>query len=164
MSSTGEVACLGDDFNEAFLKSLLAIGQRVPTKGVLLSTGTLKNKAELIDELKVLQKMGLKFFGTKGTADFYKENNIDVEILYRPFDKKEPGILTYMSEGKIDLVINIPKTAEKVELDSDYIIRRKAVDLNIPLFTNVQIAKRFVKALKNYKPSDLKIKSWDEYE
>jgi carbamoyl-phosphate synthase large subunit len=164
MSSTGEVACLGDDFNEAFLKSSLAIGQRIPTNGVMLSTGTLKNKAELINEIKILQKMGLKFYGTKGTADFYIDNGIEVEILYRPFDNLEPGILTYMSEGKIDLVINIPKTAEKVELDSDYIIRRKAVDLNIPLFTNVQIAKRFVKALKNYKPSELKIKSWDEYE
>ena len=164
MSSTGEVACLGDDFNEAFLKSSLAIGQRIPTKGVMLSTGTLKNKAELINELKILQKMGLKFYGTKGTSDFYIENGIEVEILYRPFDNLEPGILTYMSEGKIDLVINIPKTAEKVELDSDYIIRRKAVDLNIPLFTNVQTAKRFVKALKHYKPSELKMKSWDEYE
>jgi carbamoyl-phosphate synthase large subunit len=164
MSSTGEVACLGDDFNEAFLKSSLAIGQRIPTKGVMLSTGTLKNKAEFIDELKILRKMGLKFYGTKGTTDFYKENGIEVEVLYRPFDNLEPSILTYMSERKIDLVINIPKTAEKVELDSDYIIRRKAVDLNIPLFTNIQTAKRFVKALKNYKPSELKIKSWEEYE
>ncbi|NWG28271.1 MAG: carbamoyl-phosphate synthase (glutamine-hydrolyzing) large subunit [Ignavibacteriaceae bacterium] len=164
MSSTGEVACLGDDFNEAFLKSLLAIGQRVPTKGVLLSTGTPKNKAELIDELIILQKMGLKFYGTKGTADFYKENGgIDVEVLYRPFDNQEPSILSYMGNGEIDLVINIPKTSEKVELDSDYIIRRKAVDLNIPLFTNIQIAKRFVKALKNYSPATLPVKSWDEY-
>ena len=86
MSSTGEVACLGDDFNEAFLKSLLAIGQRVPTKGVLLSTGTPKNKAELIDELKILQKMGLKFYGTKGTSEFYKENGgLDVEVLISSF-------------------------------------------------------------------------------
>ncbi|NWF51287.1 MAG: carbamoyl-phosphate synthase (glutamine-hydrolyzing) large subunit [Ignavibacteriaceae bacterium] len=165
MSSTGEVACLGDDFNEAFLKSVLATGFKIPQKGVMLSTGTPKNKAELIDELKILQKTGLKFYGTKGTADFYKENgSIDVEVLYRPFDNKEPSILTYMSEGKIDLVINIPKTAEKVELDSDYIIRRKAVDLNIALLTNIQIAKRFVKALKNYSPSTLPVKSWDEYE
>jgi len=164
MSSTGEVACLGDDFNEAFLKSLLAIGQKVPTKGVLLSTGTPKNKAELIDELKTLQNMGLKFYGTKGTSDFYKENGgIDIEVLFRPLDNLEPGILSYMANGKIDLVINIPKTTEKVELDSDYIIRRKAVDLNIPLFTNVQIAKRFVKALKNYSPETLLVKSWDEY-
>ncbi len=165
MSSTGEVACLGDDFNEAFLKSLFAIGQKVPAKGVLLSTGTPKNKAELIDELKVLQAMGLEFYGTKGTSDFYKENGgIDIKVLFRPLDNQEPGILSYMANGKIDLVINIPKTTEKLELDSDYIIRRKAVDLNIPLFTNVQIAKRFVKALKNYTLETLPVKSWDEYE
>lgn len=164
MSSTGEVACLGDDFNEAFFKSILAIGQKVPHKGVLLSTGTPKNKAELIDELLALKKLGLNFYGTKGTADFYKENGgIDVEVLYRPFDNQEPSILSYMANGLIDLVINIPKTSEKVELDSDYIIRRKAVDLNIPLFTNIQVAKRFVKALKNYSPETLPVKSWDEY-
>ncbi|BDQ03463.1 carbamoyl-phosphate synthase (glutamine-hydrolyzing) large subunit [Ignavibacterium sp.] len=164
MSSTGEVACLGDDFNEAFLKSVLATGYKIPQKAVLLSTGTPRNKAELIDELLILKKMGLKFYGTKGTADFYKHNGgIDVEVLYRPFDNQEPSILTYMSEGKIDLVINIPKTAEKVELDSDYIIRRKAVDLNIPLLTNVQIAKRFIKALEQYTPQKLPVKSWEEY-
>ncbi|AFH50888.1 Carbamoylphosphate synthase large subunit [Ignavibacterium album JCM 16511] len=164
MSSTGEVACLGDDFNEAFLKSVLATGYKIPQKAVLLSTGTPRNKAELIDELLILKKMGLKFYGTKGTADFYKHNGgIDVEVLYRPYDNQEPSILTYMSEGKIDLVINIPKTAEKVELDSDYIIRRKAVDLNIPLLTNVQIAKRFIKALEQYNQQELPVKSWDEY-
>lgn len=164
MSSTGEVACLGDDFNEAFLKSIMATGFKIPQRGVMLSTGTPKSKAELIDELKILQKMGLKFYGTKGTAEFYKENgSLDVEVLYRPFDNQEPSILTYMNEGKIDLVINIPKTAEKVELDSDYIIRRKAVDLNIPLLTNIQIAKRFIRSLDQYKPKELIIKSWDEY-
>ena len=164
MSSTGEVACLGDDFNEAFLKSAIATGYKIPQKGVLLSTGTLKNKAELIEELKILQQMGIKFYGTKGTADFYKENGIDVEVLYRPFDNQEPSILSYMGDGKIDMVINIPKSAEKVELDSDYIIRRKAVDLNITLLTNIQIAKRFIRSLDQYKPEDLRIKSWDEYE
>jgi carbamoyl-phosphate synthase large subunit len=164
MSSTGEVACLGDDFNEAFLKSMLSTGRRIPQKAVLLSTGTPKNKAEILEELVVLKQMGLKFYGTKGTADFYKLNGIDVEILFRPFDEKEPGILSYLSEGKIDMVINIPKSAEKVELDSDYIIRRKAVDLNIPLFTNVQATKRFIKALSHYKPCTLPIKSWNEYQ
>ena len=84
-------------------------------------------------------------------------------ILYRSFEHKEPAILTYMNEGKIDLVINIPKTSEKIELDDDYIIRRKAVDLNIPLFTNVQFAKRFFKALKHYNEDTLTVKSWDEY-
>ncbi len=164
MSSTGEVACLGDDFNEAFLKSMLSTGKRIPRKAVLLSTGTLKNKAELLEDLIILKEMGLKFYGTEGTAKYYKMNNLNVEILYRPFDNKEPAILTYLNDEKIDLVINIPKTAEKVELESDYIIRRKAVDLNIPLFTNVQATKRFIKSLEQYKSEDLKIKSWDEYE
>jgi len=133
MSSTGEVACLGDDFNEAFLKSMLSTGKRIPQKAVLLSTGTLKNKAELLEDLIILKDMGLKFYGTKGTAKYYEMNNLNVEILYRPFDNKEPSILSFLNDGKIDLVINIPKSAEKVELDSDYIIRRKAVDLNVPL-------------------------------
>lgn len=165
MSSTGKVACLGDDFNEASLKSIMATGFKIPQRGVMLSTGTSKSKAELIDDLKILQKMGLKFYGTKGTAEFYKGNgSLDVEVLYRPFDNQEPSILTYKNEGKIDLVINIPKTAEKVEPDSDHIIRRKAVDLNIPLLTNIQIAQRFVKALNQYSPSQLRVKSWDEYE
>jgi carbamoyl-phosphate synthase large subunit len=163
MSSTGEVACLGDDFNEAFLKSLMSTGYRIPEKAVMLSTGTLKSKAELIDELMFLKKKGIQFYGTEGTANFYKQNGIDVEILYRPFDNKEPSILTYMADGKIDMVINIPKTNEKAELDSDYIVRRKAIDLNIPLFTNLQFAKRFLKALKHYSEDGLPVKSWDEY-
>jgi carbamoyl-phosphate synthase large subunit len=163
MSSTGEVACLGDDFNEAFLKSLMSTGYKAPKKAVMLSTGILRNKTELLEELLFLKKNGIKFYGTEGTADFYKQNNLEVEILYRPFDNKEPSILSYMAEGKIDMVINIPKTNEKVELDSDYIIRRKAVDLNIPLFTNVQFAKRFFKALRHYDEQSLLVKSWDEY-
>ena len=164
MSSTGEVACLGDDFNEAFLKSLISTGYKIPKKAVMLSTGTLKSKAELLDELLFLKKTGIMFYGTEGTAKFYRQNGIDVDVLYRPFDKKEPSILSYMAEGKIDMVINIPKTNEKVELDSDYIIRRKAVDLNIPLFTNLQFAKRFFKALKHYTEDGLTVKSWDEYQ
>ncbi|UCH66713.1 MAG: carbamoyl-phosphate synthase (glutamine-hydrolyzing) large subunit [Ignavibacterium sp.] len=163
MSSTGEVACLGDDFNEAFLKSVLSTGQKIPEKAVLLSTGTPKNKAELLEDLLVLRDRGLKFYGTKSTADYYKLSGIDVEVLYRPYDETEPAILTCLAEGKIDVVINIPKTSEKVELDSDYIIRRKAVDLNIPLFTNVQATKRFIKALEQYQTEDLAVKSWDEY-
>jgi len=163
MSSTGEVACLGDDFNEAFLKSLFSTGFKIPEKGILLSTGTLKEKAEFLNELKTLKEMGLKFYATKGTADFYRNNGINMEILNRPFDNAEPGIINYLENGKIDLVINIPKTDERVELDSDYIIRRRTIDLNIPLITNIQFAKRFVKALKKYNYSNISIKSWDEY-
>ena len=164
MSSTGEVACLGDDFNEAFLKSVISTGQKIPEKAVLLSTGTPKNKAELLEDLYILKEMGLKFYGTNGTADYYKLSGFDVETLYRPFDEKEPSILTYLGNGEIDMVINIPKTSEKVELDSDYIVRRKAVDLNIPLFTNVQATKRFIKALQQFTMESLPVKSWDEYQ
>lgn len=163
MSSTGEVACLGDDFNEAFLKSLLSTGFKLPSKGILLSTGSVREKTEFIEELRKLKSAGLKYYGTKGTADFYIANGIEVEELKRPFDYEEPSILTYMNNGLIDLVINIPKGAGKEELDSDYIIRRRAVDLNIPLITNIQFAKRFVKSLLRSLESPLKIKSWDEY-
>lgn len=163
MASTGEVACLGDDFNEAFLKSVLATGYRIPKKGVLLSTGTPKEKLEFIEELRTLRARGLKFYGTQGTADFYKQYDIEVQHLYRPYEKLEPSVLSVMESGEVDLVINIPKNSEKLELDTDYLIRRRAVDLNIPLITNIQFAKRFVKALRIYGLENLPIKSWNEY-
>ena len=163
MASTGEVACLGDDFNEAFLKSFLSTGFRIPKKAVMLSTGTLKDKADLLSETKKLCEMGLKLYATKGTSEFLGRNGIDAEILNWPLEKEEPNIMTYLNEGKIDLVINIPKSQEKYELDNDYIIRRKAIDMNINLITNTQVAKRFIKAINLYKEENLSIKSWDEY-
>jgi len=163
MASTGEVACLGDDFNEAFLKSLLSVEFKFPKKTILLSTGPVDSKADFLASARILRDMGYRFYATRGTADFMKENNIDAEVLYWPLEEKEPNTLTYISEGKIDLVINIPKNIEKVELDNDYLIRRKAVDFNVPLITNLQLAKRFVEAISRTAPEDLKIKSWDEY-
>ena len=163
MVSTGEVACLGDDFNEAFLKSLLSVEFTIPKKTILLSTGPVDSKADFLSSTKMLQTMGYRFYATRGTADFMKENGIIAEILYWPSEEKEPNTLTYISEGKIDLVINIPKNIEREELDNDYLIRRKAVDFNIPLITNLQHAKRFVEALSRTTPEDLKIKSWNEY-
>ena len=167
MEESGELEAAvfteGDDFNEAFLKSVLSTGFKIPQKGVLLSTGNLKSKAEFIDELRILRNLGLKFNGTEGTAEFYKENGIEVETLFRPYDKEEPSILTYLNDKIVDLVINIPKTTDKEELDSDYIIRRRAIDLNIPLITNIQIAKRFVKSIKQFYDNDISVKSWDEY-
>jgi len=162
MSSTGEVACLGDDFNEAFLKSVLSIGFKIPEKGILLSTGPVKYKTEFLEEMKLLKKLNIPIYGTKGTADFYCENKFEIEKVFRPHKNIEPNIQTYMEDGKIDLVINIPKNNEKAELDSDYFIRRKAIDLNIPLITNIQVAKRFVKAI-HYSKESLAIKSWAEY-
>lgn len=163
MTSTGEVACLGDDFNEAFLKSLLSVGFRLPEKNILLSTGPIKSKAELLEDIRTLYKMGYKLYATRGTAEFLKLNGIDTEILYWPLENKEPNTLTYIADRKIDLVINIPKNIEKEELDNDYLIRRKAVDFNVPLITNVQLAKRFIEAISSISVNDLKIKSWDDY-
>jgi len=163
MVSTGEVACLGDDFNEAFLKSLISVGFKMPEKTVLLSTGPIDSKAEFLESSKILEKMGFKFYATKGTADFMRANNIKAKVLHWPLENKEPNVLTYIANKKIDLVINIPKNAQKIELDNDYLIRRKAVDFNIPLMTNIKLAKRLVEALNNARLKDLKVKSWDEY-
>jgi carbamoyl-phosphate synthase large subunit len=164
MASTGEVACLGDDFEEAFLKSLMAIGFMVPKKSILLSTGSLRNKTAFLEETRTLARMGFIFYATGGTAKFMEQNNILVTTLHWPLDKKEPNALTYLAEGKIDLVINIPKNAERKELTNGYLIRRKAIDHNIPLITNLQLARRLVKAIQSKNLEDLKIKSWEEYQ
>jgi len=163
MASTGEVACFGDDFNEAFLKSLLSVGFRFPEKTILLSTGPIASKAEFLESTKKLAELGFKFYATKGTARFMKNNGLETEILFWPLEKEEPNCATYIAEGKIDLVINIPKNIEKKELDNDYIIRRKAVDFGVPLITNLQLAKRFVEAFYNTSIDALKAKSWNEY-
>jgi carbamoyl-phosphate synthase large subunit len=163
MASTGEVACLGDDFNEAFLKSLISVGFKLPKKTILLSTGPISYKAEFLESTRILDKMGFKFYATKGTADFMNDNGIKAEVLHWPLGKKEPNTLSYIADGKIDLVINIPKNIEKEELDNDYLIRRKAVDFDVPLITNLQLAKRFVEAISRTSFEDLQVKSWDEY-
>jgi carbamoyl-phosphate synthase large subunit len=164
MASTGEVACLGDDFNEAFLKSLISVGFDLPEKAILLSTGPIDIKAELLEYTRTLAAMGFSFYATKGTADFMAANGIKARVLHWPLDKKEPNTLTYIADGKIDLVINIPKNIEKQELDNDYLIRRKAVDSNVPLITNLQLAKRFVEAIAAVPLKEIKVKSWAEYQ
>ena len=163
MASTGEVACLGNDLNEAFLKSLLSVGFVMPSSNVLLSTGPVKSKAYLLESVKKLSEMGFKLYATEGTAKFLEQNGVEAEILWWPLDKREPNALTYIQERKIDLVINIPKSLEEEELTNDYLIRRKAVDFNIPLLTNEQIAKLFIESIYKKKMEELEIKSWDEY-
>jgi carbamoyl-phosphate synthase large subunit len=163
MSSTGEVACLGDDFNEAFLKSMLSTGFRLPKKAVLLTIGDITQRGILFPAVTALKEMGLEFYATPGTAKFFNQNGVKMKAVYRPESKTGPNVLDTLSSGDIDLVINLPKAIENRELDDDFAIRRKAVDLNIPLITNTQIARRFVKALQNYKTEDLTVKSWDEY-
>ena len=163
MASTGEVACLGDDFNEAFLKSLVSVGFKLPKKTILLSTGPIDSKAEFLESTRKLDGMGFKFYATKGTAGFMRANGIKADVLYWPLEKKEPNVLSYIADGKIDLVINIPKNIEKNELDNDYLIRRKAVDFDVPLLTNLQLAKRFAEAVHTISLDDLSVKSWNEY-
>ncbi len=163
MASTGEVACLGNDLNEAFLKSLFSVGFAMPKSNILLSTGPIKSKAYLLECVKKLEEMGFKLFATEGTAKFLEENGVKTTILHWPLEKKEPNALTYIQERKIDLVINIPKSLEEEELTNDYLIRRKAVDFNIPLLTNEQIAKLFIESIHKKKMEDLEVKGWGEY-
>ncbi|MBI3027020.1 carbamoyl-phosphate synthase (glutamine-hydrolyzing) large subunit, partial [Candidatus Woesearchaeota archaeon] len=163
MASTGEVACIGTDVNEAFLKSLLSVGFIMPNSNVLLSTGPIKSKAYLLESIRKLAEMGFNLFATYGTARFLEENKIKATVLHWPDEKKEPNTLTYLQERKIDLVINIPKDYTEQELANDYTIRRKAVDFNIPLLTNAQIAKLFIESIYKKKIEELEIKSWDEY-
>lgn len=163
MASTGEVACIGDSFEEAFLKALLSVGFRLPEKNVLLSTGPFESKAKFLPQAKKLEELGFRLFATRGTADFMKYHGIHAQVLYWPLEKKEPNALTYISEGRLDLIINIPKNIEEDELTNDYLIRRKAVDFNIPLITNLQFAERFIEAISRVSLDDLSIKAWDEY-
>ncbi len=163
MTSTGEVACIGDDFNEAFLKSLMSVRFKLPQKTILLSSGPIYSKAELLDSIRVLESMEFKIYATEGTEEFLKDHGIKAEKLYWPLENKEPNTLSYIANRKIDLVINIPKTIERDELDNDYLIRRKAIDFNVPLITNLQLAKRFIEAISRTPLKALKVKSWDEY-
>jgi len=164
MASTGEVACFGDDLNEAFLKAYISAGWKIPKKKrVLLSTGPLKSKAELLISAQELQNMGYDIYATRGTAQFLRSNKVKCTTLYWPLDKRKPNIMDYLSQQKIDLVINIPKSREEKELTNDYLIRRTAVDFNITLITDIKVAKRFVNAISQYNYEDLEAKSWDEY-
>jgi carbamoyl-phosphate synthase large subunit len=163
MASTGEVACLGDSFEEAFLKALLSVGFFFPKKNIMLSTGPFESKSKFLPQAKKLIDLGFQLFATRGTADFMKYHGIPSQVLAWPLEKKEPNALTYIQELKLDLIINIPKSFEEEELTNDYILRRKAVDFNIPLITNMQFAERFIDALSRLGMEELSIKAWDEY-
>lgn len=162
MASTGEVGCLGHDLKEALLKSLLSVGYTYPKKNILVSTGPPKGKGYLLETLRKISKK-YRLFASKGTADFLKANKVDVTPLHWPSEGKEPNILTHIAEGKIDLVINIPKNFDREELTNGYKIRRQAVDFNVPLLTNLQVAKQFLEAILDTKKEKLEIKSLEEY-
>jgi carbamoyl-phosphate synthase large subunit len=163
MASTGEVGCLGDDFDEAFLKALVAVGYRLPIRAALLSTGPIEGKAALLEAARTLRDMGVKLYATRGTAAFLASNGVESESLYWPTEERAPNALDVLGARKVDLVINIPKNTGEEELRNDYIIRRKSADFGIPLITDVQLAKRFIEAMSKKSLAELQIKSWQEY-
>ena len=164
MASTGEVGCLGEDFYEAILKSMLSVGYRLPQrKSILLSTGPAKAKAELLEDCRALVNAGFKLYATRGSAMFLGENGINVESVGWPDDVSHLNALDLLRDHKVDLVVNIPKDLSTSELSNDYAIRRGAVDYNIPLLTNSRLASAFLQAICRMNRESLKIKSWDEY-
>lgn len=164
MASTGEVGCLGDDLSEAVLTSMLSVGQRIPAKNILLSTGTPKQKVAMLDAAKMLARKGYSLFATGGTHRFLEENNISSTLVYWPSEEgKQPQALTMLHEKKIDMVVNIPRDLSAGELDNGYKIRRAATDLNVPLITNARLASAFIEAFCTLSIDDIEIKSWQEY-
>ena len=164
MSSTGEVGCLGDDTNQALLKSMLSVGHRIPKHTVLLSTGSAKQKADMLGAARMLVNHGYKLYATGGTSRFLTENGIENTLVYWPSEEgQQPQALDMLHEHKIDMVVNIPKDLTVSELSNGYKIRRAAIDLNVPLITNSRLASAFINAFCTLSIDDIDIKAWGEY-
>ena len=164
MASTGEVGCIGSDTSCAILKAMLAVGYRIPKKNILLSTGTPKQKVDMLSAARMLQKKGYKLFATGGSSKFLTENGVENTRVYWPSEPgMQPQALDMLHKKEIDMVVNIPKNLTAGELDNGYKIRRAAIDLNIPLITNARLASAFINAFCTMTPDDLAIKSWEEY-
>ena len=179
MASTGEVATFGDSYAEALLTSMMSAGFRLPRKprgkkvgtqrafraagNILVSLGKEENKVKLLPSIQVLASMGYKLYATEHTADFLRENGLRCEKVYKVSTKKEPNIAGLLEEGAFDLIINIPTRAYQRETTDGFYIRRKAVDMNVPLITNRQLAEAFAAALAESNEKRLKVKSWSEY-
>ena len=164
MASTGEVGCLGLDTSEAILKAMLSVGYQIPKKNILLSTGTAKQKADMLEAAQLLHEKGYNLFATGGTHQFLTDNGIPAVKVYWPSESDhEPQALEMLHNKQIDLVVNIPKNLTQKELDNGYKIRRAAIDFNIPLITNARLASAFIEAFCSLNIDDIQIKSWDEY-
>ena len=164
MASTGEVGCLGDDTDQALIKSMLSVGYRVPKKTILLSTGGAKQKAEMLDAARTLVSNGYELFATGGTSQFLSENDIPNTRVYWPSEEGcQPQALDLLHGHRIDMVVNIPKNLTVHELTNGYKIRRAAIDLNVPLITNTRLASAFIHAFCTLNLDDIDIKSWAEY-
>ncbi|WP_430814633.1 carbamoyl-phosphate synthase (glutamine-hydrolyzing) large subunit [Carboxylicivirga sp. RSCT41] len=163
MSSTGEVGCIGDNYYDAILQSMLAVGYRIPEKNILISSGPARSKLELLQSAKMLKERGYNLFATGGTHKFFAENGVETTLLHWPSENKSPNTVDYIREKKIDFVINIPKNLSKDELKNGYSIRRDAIDFNIPLITNARLASAFIYSFCKWGQDKISIKHWDEY-
>jgi carbamoyl-phosphate synthase large subunit len=164
MASTGEVGCIGADMNDAFLKAMLSVGYRIPRKKILLSTGPIEDKLAFIVPARKLQAMNYLLCASRGTAKFLLEHGIETEEVYWPLEQhKTPNMKDYIQNRELDLIINIPKNNADKELKNDYLVRRMAVDFDIPLLTNIKAAQAFIEALEYYHDKGLEIKAWEEY-
>ncbi len=163
MASTGEVGCIGDDYSEAILKSMLSVGYRLPKKGILISSGEMKSKVDLLEACKLLGAKGYDLYASHGTCQFLMDNGIKATDVNWPDEDGENNIQQMIADKQFDLIINIPKDVTRRELTNGYIIRRGAVDYNIPLITNARLASAFITAFCTMAPEDIHIKSWNEY-
>ncbi len=164
MASTGEVACLGEDFEDAFLKAMIAVGFRLPIERVLLSTGPIQDKAAFLQSAVEMAAAGVQFYGTHGTASFTAQSGVPIEAVSWPSEQNGSlNALELIKEGKVDLVVNVPKDASDDELRNDYLIRRAAVDHGIPLINNIQLAQALALALRRKTLDGLEVRSWQEY-
>ncbi|MDP4206008.1 MAG: ATP-grasp domain-containing protein, partial [Bacteroidota bacterium] len=164
MASTGEVGCIGENYYEAILKSMLSVGYTIPKKNILISSGPARSKIELLNSSRMLKSLGYDLFTTDGTHRFLADNGIESTKLHWPDEEdQKPNVLDYIREKKLDLVINIPKNHTRRELSNGYYIRRSAIDYNIPLITNARVASAFIYAFCKIPQDKIAIKSWDEY-
>ena len=167
MSSTGEVGCLGDSLDEALLNALIATGYRLPEKAVLISSGGAKGKVDMLEGAQMLVEKGFKVYATRGTARYLNDNNVKAIAVAWPDEEVSPEapvqVMDLIANHEIDLIVNVPKNHSKRELTNGYRIRRAAIDHNIPLMTNVRLAKAFVRAFCNLRLEDIPVKSWQEY-
>jgi carbamoyl-phosphate synthase large subunit len=163
MASTGEVACFGEDVEEAYLKAILATGGRIPQKGVFISLGGDEKKAKFLESARQLSTLGIPLYATEKTCAFLREHGIETTMLYKIHEQCAPNVLTYFRENKIDLAINVVDGYIQKEVDDDYAMRRYAVDHNIPLFTKIKQARLFIRAIVAKDLATIPIKSWNEY-
>ena len=170
MHSTGEVGCLGDDFNEALLNSMLSVGYEIPKKNILISSGNALQKADLLNACRLLHERGYKLYGTEGSARYLNENGVPAERVIWPTEAHNPELagkykaaMDMLSNKELDLVINIPKNFSHKELTNGYYVRRASIDFNIPLITNARLATAFIRAFCAMSIDDIQIKSWDQY-